>query len=143
MRIFIAGCFDVLHVGHFNILMFCRQLAGFNGEVIASLDTDDKILHDKLRPSVFTMEERADAIKSIKSFDVPLVNRTFHHHDAQDLQSIIHYLAPDLIVVGSDYRDQEVVGSDIAKVVYFERDGEYSSTKIIEACQTQKPTTNS
>lgn len=135
MRVFIAGCFDVLHVGHFNILMFCRQIAGFGGEVIASLDSDDKIITDKGKAPIFSMEDRADAVKTIISFDIPLVNRTFHHNDNEELEGIVYYLQPDIIIVGSDYRGKNVVGDNIAKVIYFQRDDIYSSTKIIEACQ--------
>lgn len=138
MRIVTAGCFDVLTVGHFNLLMYCRQLAGFNGEVIACLDCDDKIVTDKSRSPIFPLEDRCEAIKRLVSFDKNLVDRTFHHANNQDLEEIIFYLTPDLIVVGSDYREKKVIGSEIAKIVFFERDDMFSSTKIIEACRKQE-----
>ena len=38
----------------------------------------------------------------------------------------------DTIVVGSDYKDKKVIGSEWATVIFFDRIREYSTTKLLE-----------
>jgi bifunctional ADP-heptose synthase (sugar kinase/adenylyltransferase) len=50
-----------------------------------------------------------------------------------ELIEIIKRFSPDVMMVGSDYRDKRVVGSDYAKkLVFFKRDPRFSSTYIID-----------
>ena len=45
----------------------------------------------------------------------------------------IKQLNPDVMIVGSDYRNKRVIGSEHAKeLIFFERIGNYSTTKILE-----------
>lgn len=137
MRVFVAGCFDVLTVGHFNLLMFARRIAGDAGEVILSIDTDAKIMKDKLRRPVFNRNDRYIALASIKGYGSKynLIDSIWSHNDNIELMSLIKTANPDYIIVGSDYKNKNVIGSDIADVIYFNRDEKFSSTKIIEACR--------
>jgi cytidyltransferase-like protein len=135
MTIFIAGCFDALHVGHFNLLMYARQLATRKGDVIVSLDSDEKIKRDKgtHRP-VFTFQERKENILSL-AYDhidhLGMVNSVYMHDSDLQLLATIAQLKPDYIVVGSEYRHKPVIGSEIAPVMYYRTLEHISSTKII------------
>jgi len=52
----------------------------------------------------------------------------------QGLRDIVKELSPDLMVVGNDYKDREVIGSEHAKELkFFEKIDGYSTTKIIES----------
>jgi cytidyltransferase-like protein len=134
MKIITAGCFDILHVGHINLLLFCRQLAGSNGLVWVSLDSDTKMALDKRAP-IFSLHHRMDAIESLTLFGNKVVSMATNHDDNDHLIRVINNFKPDYIVVGSDYKDRNVVGSDIANVIFFDRDDRFSSTKIIAACR--------
>lgn len=139
MRVLCAGSFDIIHVGHLNLLMHCRVLAGHKGEVLVSLDSDNKITRDKGRDRpIFECIERVNAIESLKIENTKIVDKTFIHESNDYLLELIKTISPDLIVVGSDYQDKKVIGSEYAEVKYFPRDWRFSSTKIIEACQKQK-----
>ena len=49
-----------------------------------------------------------------------------------ELEEMIQFYNPDVLVVGGDWRDGDVVGREYAKEVrFFNRFGGYSSTKII------------
>lgn len=133
MTIITAGCFDVIHIGHINLLLFCRQLAGPNGQVIVYLDSDEKMKEDKRAP-IFTYEERRAAVFALTLYGNPVVSVVYSHMNNYHLNSVVEQIKPDYIVVGSDYKDKDVVGSDHAKVIFFERDQRFSSTKIIGAC---------
>jgi cytidyltransferase-like protein len=135
MTIFIAGCFDALHVGHFNLLMYARQLATRKGDVIVSLDSDEKIKRDKgtHRP-VFTFRERKENILSLEFDHIDffrIVDSVWMHDDDLQLLDTIKHIKPDYILVGSEYRHKKVIGSEFAPVMYYRTLEHISSTKII------------
>jgi bifunctional ADP-heptose synthase (sugar kinase/adenylyltransferase) len=50
-----------------------------------------------------------------------------------ELEKIIQDYAPDIMVKGSDYKDQPIVGAKYCKqIVFFDRIDEYSTTKKIQ-----------
>ena len=50
-----------------------------------------------------------------------------------ELESLIDSYRPDILVVGSDWKGKDVVGSQYAKEVrFFDRIGDYSTTKTIQ-----------
>jgi len=58
--------------------------------------------------------------------------RTFDSDE--DLEELVKYYKPDIMVVGSDWKDKPVIGSQYAKELkFFDRIDEYSSTKIIQS----------
>ena len=55
----------------------------------------------------------------------------------QELEELIQFYTPDVLVVGGDWRDGDVVGREYAKEVrFFNRVGGYSSSKIISKIQS-------
>lgn len=142
MRIFTNGCFDVLHIGHFNLLLQCRSMAGKDGKVIVAIDADEKIMADKglLRP-VFNLFERQKALLDLRfEIDKPLVDEVEMFHTNLELEMIIRRIKPDYIVKGGDWKDRRVVGSEYSKVVFQGRLGNYSSTEIIRRCLEKNTT---
>ena len=62
--IFTNGCFDVLHRGHIQLLMYCHTLGG---TVIVGLNSDESIkrLKGKDRP-INNLEDRKLLLESLK-----------------------------------------------------------------------------
>jgi bifunctional ADP-heptose synthase (sugar kinase/adenylyltransferase) len=51
---------------------------------------------------------------------------------AEELEAHIKQFNPDILLIGDDYKDKPIVGSQYAKeIVYFPRYGGLSSSKII------------
>jgi cytidyltransferase-like protein len=133
MIVFTNGCFDCLHPGHFNLLTYCRSLAGPEGKVIVALDSDEKIRKDKgcTRP-IFTYDERLVSILSLMGTNgKSLVDTVVPFSTNDELHIIIGSLRPDLLVKDSEWKGN-VIGSDIAEVKYFPRDLRHSTTKIVD-----------
>jgi cytidyltransferase-like protein len=134
--VFTNGCFDVLHAGHFNLLSYCRTLAGKNGRVIVAIDSDVKVSNDKgiTRP-IFGQEYRRNALESLvyphHSFFKLMIDQVVYFNTNEELYEIIKLNKPDYIVKGSDWQGN-VVGSDLAEVKLYKRDVPYSSSKIIK-----------
>lgn len=126
MRIWCNGCFDVLHRGHVEMLKYAKSLGG---ELIVGIDSDEKIQRDKgfMRP-LFSQIDRRFMLESIKFVDSVLIFNSF-----QELENLIRIKSPDIIVVGSDYKNKNVVGSQFVKEVkFFDRMEGYSTTNILE-----------
>lgn len=132
MNVLVNGCFDVLTPGHFNLLMYARQLADYD-HVIVALDDDLKIMADKgLQRPIFTVHERAKALLDLKINGKPLVNRLEFFETNRVLENIIRRIKPDILLKGSDWKGKKIIGEEFAgQVVFFER-LDYSTTDIIQ-----------
>lgn len=126
MIVFVNGCFDVLHRGHFELIQYAASLGD---TLIVALDSDRKVSQDKgyLRP-IYPLEDRVFQMMSIKGVNV------VHTFDTRyELEMLLDSIRPDILMVGSDWKGKEVVGAAHAKhVKFFGRVGDYSTTKIIE-----------
>jgi len=123
---FVNGCFDVLHPGHIELLKYARS---FGDYLIVAIDSDRKVVEMKGpdRP-IFSQGDRSNMLSSIRYVDVVHVFDT-----KEELEDLLESIKPDTMVVGSDWKGKEVVGSHYAKSVrFFDRQGEYSTTKTIE-----------
>ena len=108
--IFTNGCFDILHLGHIELLKFCKDL----GNVIVGLNSDASIRKIKgvSRP-IFNQYERKTLLESIKFVDQVVI------FDEETPYRLIQEIRPTFIVKGGDYKHSEVIGSDIAPIKIF------------------------
>lgn len=123
---FVNGCFDVLHPGHVELLKYASSLGDY---LIVAIDSDRKVAEMKgpERP-IFSQSDRAYMLKEIRCVDVVHIFDT-----RQELESLLDSLRPDTMVVGSDWKGKEVVGSQYAKSVrFFDRLGDYSTTQTVQ-----------
>ena len=126
MKIWVNGCFDVLHRGHFELFNFAKSLGN---KLIVGLDSDEKISNDKGQDRPYNkLDDRVYALESLKAIDKVMVFDSKNH-----LEDLVEITKPDILVVGSDWKGKEIVGGQHAKkIVYFDRIGNYSTTNILE-----------
>ncbi len=120
------GTFDILHPGHIELFKVARTLGN---KVIVATDTDEKIKKDKgnHRP-INNLAYRVAMLEAIRYIDVV---HTFG--DRQELEDLIELYQPDILLLGDDWRDGDVVGWEHAgEVRHLPRVGEYASSKTIE-----------
>ena len=72
--IYTGGTFDLLHKGHIRFLKSCRKLAGEDGRVVVSLNTDEFIEAYKGKPPVMTFDERQELLLATKYVDFVVTN---------------------------------------------------------------------
>ena len=123
---FVNGCFDVLHPGHIQLLEYARSLGDY---LIVAIDSDRKVAEMKgpERP-IFSQYDRAAVLKSIRYVDIVHI-----FDNREELEYLLESIKPDTMVVGSDWKGKEVVGSQYAKQVrFFDRIGKYSTTKTVK-----------
>ena len=123
---FVNGCFDVLHVGHVEMLDYAKSLCD---HLVVAVDTDDRVKKAKGPSRPFNTEkDRQRMLSALKSVD-----ETATFSTDEELTALVERYEPDIMVVGSDWKDKRVIGSEHAKELKFYRkiDG-YSTTKILE-----------
>jgi|TARA_B100000287_G_scaffold412637_1_gene443307 D-beta-D-heptose 7-phosphate kinase/D-beta-D-heptose 1-phosphate adenosyltransferase len=121
------GCFDILHPGHIELFKVAKSLGD---RLIVGVDTDEKVSKDKgpERP-INNLEYRKAMLESIKYIDVVLP-----FGSRMELEQSIQLYSPDILLIGGDWRNGDVVGREFAKEVrFFNRVGEYSSTNVINS----------
>ena len=126
-RVWLNGTFDVLHAGHIHLFQHAKNLYP-NTIVCVGLDTDERIRQMKgsNRP-INSLHDRINFLRAIRYIDKVV---TFGTDD--ELLAQIAAFKPHIMVIGDDYRDRTIIGEEhVGRVVYVERYGGLSSTKII------------
>ena len=126
-NVWINGSFDVLHTGHIKLFRIARTLAGPNGGVFVGVDTDERISSHKgpSRP-INSLQDRILMLSSIKYVDHVLPFASNH-----ELESHINTIKPKYMVIGDDYRGQDIIGSQfIEEIIYVTRDNKSTSDVV-------------
>ena len=125
-KVFVNGTFDLLHRGHLELLNYARK----QGEhVCVGIDTDDRVkkMKGSTRP-IHNQEERKFLLENLKSVD----EVRFFSTD-KELECLVKSYQPDIMIVGSDWKDKSVIGSYWAsQLIFFDRIKDYATTKTIK-----------
>jgi D-beta-D-heptose 7-phosphate kinase/D-beta-D-heptose 1-phosphate adenosyltransferase len=127
--VFTNGCFDVLHAGHVEYLEEARRQGDF---LVVGLNSDTSIrtLKGSHRP-VNPLDARIKVLSGLQAVQYVVV------FEEESPLRLIQALRPDVLVKGSDYHREEVVGGDLVESyggqVYLApiRPG-YSTTGLLE-----------
>jgi D-beta-D-heptose 7-phosphate kinase/D-beta-D-heptose 1-phosphate adenosyltransferase len=126
--VFTNGCFDILHLGHIKYLEEAKNLGDI---LIVGVNADSSVRRLKGESRPINLEfDRAYLLNALNAVDFVVI------FDEETPYNLIQTITPDVLVKGGDYKDKEVVGSDIAKTTHLIEfvDGK-STTSIIEKIQ--------
>ena len=124
--VFVNGTFDVLHLGHLALLNYAKSLGD---KLFVAIDSDERVRQHKgpTRP-IHDTYQRKVMLLNLKAVDEVEI-----FSSDEELEMWIKQINPSIMVVGSDWRNKTVIGSQYAKrLEFFERIDEYSSTKTIQ-----------
>ena len=129
VKVWVNGCFDILHNGHFRLLRYASKLGD---DLVVGIDSDRRVRELKGREPYHTELERKFNLLSIKG-----VCKVVIFKDDESLMWHIENEAPDIMVIGSDYRDKRIIGREfIPKIEFFNRIDYLSTTGIKEYDRT-------
>ncbi len=127
--VFTNGCFDLLHLGHVDYLEKARSLGD---KLVLGLNSDNSVSRFKgpNRP-IQDQNSRARVLAALQFVDLVV----FFNEDTP--LNLITALQPDILVKGSDYLAENIVGADVVKsgggvVKTIEFVPGYSTSRIVE-----------
>ena len=127
--VFTNGCFDLIHLGHVDYLEKARLLGD---KLVLGLNTDDSVSRFKgpERP-LQDQSSRARVLAAMQFVDLVV----FFNEDTP--LELISGLLPNILVKGSDYLTENIVGADVVKraggvVKTIDFVPDYSTTRIVE-----------
>jgi D-beta-D-heptose 7-phosphate kinase/D-beta-D-heptose 1-phosphate adenosyltransferase len=124
MKIWVNGSFDIMHIGHIKLLEYAHTF----GEVRVGLDTDYRIrLAKGDRRPYNSLQDRINFISSIK-----YVHSVVTFNSDEELEYEIKKWGTDIMVIGSDYENKNIVGGHIPeRIIFFNRLPDKSTTNIL------------
>ena len=134
MNIWVNGCFDVLHVGHLNLLSFAKDLVNPKSKykrinrLIVGIDSDERVrqLKGGDRP-INNQEDRKSMLEALRMVDEVVI-----YNNETEMCDLISQFKIDFMVIGDDYKSKRVLCREHSKkdVVFYPKDNR-SSTDII------------
>lgn len=126
-KVFVNGVFDLLHRKHIELFNYAK----FQGDILyVGIDSDERVKQFKgqTRP-IINQEDRKFLLENLKPID-----EVFIFGSDEELTNLVYIINPDIMIVGSDYKNKRVIGSEHAKqLLFFERQDGYSTTQIIQS----------
>ncbi len=105
--VFTNGCFDLLHVGHIRLLRKAKELGDI---LIVGLNSDSSARKIKgVERPIVPQDERAEVLSALEMVDYV----TFF--EETDPHRTISLLLPDVLVKGSDWPEDDIVGREVVE----------------------------
>ena len=120
-KVITYGTFDLLHVGHVNLLKRAKEM----GDYLVVAISSDEFNAIKGKKSHFSFEDRKTILESIKYVDEVIAEHTWEQK-TEDVKS--HDI--DVFVIGDDWEGKFDFLSSQCDVVYLSRTPNISSTMI-------------
>ncbi len=120
-KVITYGTYDLLHVGHINLLRRARELGDYLLVVLSS----DEFNLLKHKTAYHSYEDRKIILESIKYVDEVIPEFTWE----QKIQDVVDNHI-DVFVMGDDWKGQFDFLKDYCEVIYLPRTEGISTTKI-------------
>ena len=98
---FTCGVFDLLHIGHLNLLEKCKSMCDY---LIVAVCNDEYVLNVKNKTPIFTQEDRVRILKSLKCVDDAVLMSV---EEVADKLKFYNKIKFDVLFSGDDWKDSE------------------------------------
>ncbi len=127
--VFTNGCFDLIHLGHVDYLEKARNLGD---KLVLGLNTDDSV--SRFKGPERPLQDQTSRARVLAAFQ--FIDLVVFFNDDTPLD-LITELQPSILVKGSDYLAENIVGADVVKrsggeVKTIDFVPGYSTTRIVE-----------
>jgi D-beta-D-heptose 7-phosphate kinase/D-beta-D-heptose 1-phosphate adenosyltransferase len=103
-----------------------RYAKSLGDRLIVGIDSDQRVASLKGNDRPFNKEEaRKEFLLSIK-----YVDDVFIFDNEEEMKKLLSAQGVDIIVIGKEYENKRIVGSDLAKVKFFDKVENYSTTNV-------------
>lgn len=120
-KVITYGTYDLLHVGHINLLRRAKELGDYLIVVVSS----DEFNAIKNKKAYYSFEDRKKILEAIKYVDEVLPEYTWE----QKIDDVVNNQV-DIFVMGDDWKGKFDFLKEYCEVVYLPRTEGISTTKI-------------
>ncbi len=120
-KIITYGTFDLLHIGHINILRRAKEL----GDYLVVAISSDEFNELKGKKTYFNLETRIEILKAIRYVDEVIVENSWEQKKTDVIEHGI-----DTFVIGDDWQGKFDFLSELCNVKYLSRTDGISTTMI-------------
>ena len=99
-KVFVSGCYDMLHSGH---VAFFKEASQY-GDLYVGIGSDETIRELKNRQTVYAENERLYMVKAIRYVKDAMINRG---HGMMDFIESVDLIKPDIFIVNTDGGSEE------------------------------------
>ena len=133
MKIITFGTFDLLHLGHINILERCKNYNDnqSENELIVGISSDQFSYQKKDHYPVYNEHQRKRILESLRCVDKVFIEESFE----KKKDYLLEHKA-DIFIMGDDWKGKFDYLNDICKVVYLPRTPDISTTEVISIIRT-------
>ncbi len=105
--VFTNGCFDILHLGHVDLL---EKAANFGDVLLVGLNSDESVkkIKGKHRPIV-PETDRARILIALQAVAYVVI------FNESTPRTVISEIVPDILVKGGDYQPENIVGRNVVE----------------------------
>lgn len=121
-RIVTFGTFDLLHVGHVNILRRARALGSY---LVVGVSSDELNVRKKGLQPAYSTEDRVAIVAALRCVD-----EVFVEHSLEEKRAYLVRHRADVLVMGDDWAGRFDEFSDVCRVVYLPRTEGISTTEV-------------
>lgn len=124
-KVWVNGCFDILHSGHIDLLEYAKSMGD---HLIVGLDTDERVskMKGENRPLI-PLSDRRVIIEALECVD-----SVVYFNTDDELRFLVKNNFIDIMVVGEEYKDKPVIGSENVNMIqYFQLKRGRSTTGIV------------
>lgn len=125
-KVWVNGTFDIVHIGHIKLLEYASTF----GTVRVGIDTDNRVREKKGEGRPYNgIEDRMEFISSIR-----FVDSVVSFDSDNTLIDRIKEWEPDILVIGDDYKIENIIGSELFnKIIFFNKIDGKSTTNILKS----------
>lgn len=106
---YIAGVFDLFHVGHLNLLRRAKERCEY---LIVGILSDNLVMHFKQKLPLIPQDERMEIVQAIKYVD-QAVSVTINSIDKMEAWNLYHF---DCLFSGDDWKNEPSWAKDKQKL---------------------------
>ncbi|MDL1955785.1 MAG: D-glycero-beta-D-manno-heptose 1-phosphate adenylyltransferase [Candidatus Desulfofervidus auxilii] len=122
--VFTNGCFDLLHIGHIRYLQAAKN---YGDKLIVAINSDRSVREIKgERRPIISENERAEIVAALACVDRVVI------FDEPTPLSLINFLQPDVLVKGTDWPEEKIVGREVV----LDKGGKIIRIPIVEGIST-------
>jgi D-beta-D-heptose 7-phosphate kinase/D-beta-D-heptose 1-phosphate adenosyltransferase len=125
-KVWINGCFDILHYGHFKLIEYAKT---FGDVLVIGIDSDNRVkqLKGNDRPFHSQYQREFNLMQINGVTDVVIFDTDI------ELRNNLKEFNPDVFVIGDEYMYKPIIGGEYAKEIkFFGKINGFSTTKLLD-----------